>query len=96
MVIAEAAASGLPIVCTSACGAAVELVRPYYNGLIVAPQDVVGLARAMRWIHDHESDLRIMGYRGQALAEPYSAETWATRWHNYFLEALERSKVSPS
>jgi glycosyltransferase involved in cell wall biosynthesis len=96
VVIAEAAASGLPVVCTSACGAAVELVRPYYNGLIVAPQDVAGLARAMRWIHDHESDLRIMGYRGQALAEPYSAETWATRWHNYFLEAVERSGVSPS
>jgi glycosyltransferase involved in cell wall biosynthesis len=88
VVLAEAAASGLPVVCTSACGAGVELVRPYYNGLVVAPQDVAGLARAMRWIHDHEADLPIMGSRGQALAEAYSAETWATRWHNYFLEIL--------
>lgn len=89
VVVAEAAASGLPVVCTSACGAAHELVRPYYNGLVVAPQDVAGLARAMRWIHDHESDLCAMGYRGQAIAEAYSSETWAARWHNYFFEILE-------
>lgn len=89
VVIAEAAASGMPVVCTSACGAAVELVRPYYNGLVVAPQDVAGLARAMRWIHDHESELPVMGRRGQALAEAFSAEMWANRWHNYFLEVVE-------
>ena len=64
-------------------------MRPYYNGLVVAPQDVPALARAMRWIHEHESELHLMGWRGQTFAEAYSAKVWATRWHNYFLDALK-------
>lgn len=89
VVLAEAVASGLPVVCSTACGAGVDVVRPYYNGLMVAPQDVAALVRAMRWIHDHESELPLMGRRGGTLAEAYSADAWATRWHNYLLEALE-------
>jgi glycosyltransferase involved in cell wall biosynthesis len=91
--LAEAAASRLPIICTSACGASVELVRPYYNGIVVAPGDPVDLARAMRWMHDHEDDLPVMGQRGCALAESYSAEAWATRWHNYLLETVPAPKA---
>ena len=87
--IAEAAASGLPLVCTTACGASVDLIRPYYNGLVAAPRDVEGLARAMQWVHEHESELPLMGQRSHALAEAFSAESWAARWHNYLLEALE-------
>lgn len=90
VVIAEAASSGLPVICTTACGAGADIVRPYYNGLVVAPKDVAGLARAMRWIHEHESELSAMGQRGQALAQAFSAEAWANRWHNYFLEVLEQ------
>jgi glycosyltransferase involved in cell wall biosynthesis len=86
--IAEAAASGLPLLCTTACGASVDLVRPYYNGVVVAPRDVHGLARAMHWLHEHESELPIMGARSHVLAEAFSAEAWATRWHNYLLETM--------
>ena len=92
VVLAEAAASGLPLICSTACGAGVDLVRSYYNGLLVAPQDVDALTRAMRWMHEHESELPEMGRRGQALAEAFSAEVWATRWHNYFLETIEQAE----
>lgn len=92
VVLAEAAASGLPLVCTTACGAGVDLVRPYFNGLVVPPGDVDRLARAMRWIHDHEDQLPVMGLRGQALAEGFSADAWATRWHNYMLDAIEHPR----
>lgn len=86
VVIAEAAAAGLPIVCTTACGAAADVVRPYYNGVVVPPEDPAALARALRWIHDHETELPTLGRRGQSLAEAFSAEAWAERWHNYMLE----------
>jgi glycosyltransferase involved in cell wall biosynthesis len=89
VVIAEAAASGLPVVCSTACGAAADLVRPYYNGVLVSPEDPESLARALRWIHDHEAELPSVGRRGQALADAFSAEAWAQRWHNYMIEALE-------
>lgn len=92
VVLAEAAASGLPLVCTTACGAGMDLVRPYFNGLVVPPGDVGRMARAMRWIHDHEDELPAMGLRGQALAEGFSADAWATRWHNYMLDAIEQSR----
>lgn len=89
VVIAEACASALPVVCTNICGAALDLVRPYYNGVIVTPGDVAGLARAMRWVHDHEDELPVMGRRGQELSGAFSAQAWAARWHNYLLEALD-------
>lgn len=89
VVIAEAAASGLPVVCSTACGAAADLVRDYYNGLVVTPEDPIALSRALRWIHDHEAELPSIGSRGQALADAFSADAWAQRWHHYLLEALE-------
>jgi len=78
-VITEAVASGLPIVCTTACGNTVELVRSGFNGRIVAPGDVAAFADALRWIHDRHADLRWIGERGMPLAAPYAKVVWADR-----------------
>jgi glycosyltransferase involved in cell wall biosynthesis len=86
VVIGEACAAGMPVVCTEACGASVELVRSYYNGITVATEDAQALARAMLWMHEHHGDLAEMGGRGVALAAAYSAESWATRWVEMFNE----------
>lgn len=94
VVLAEAAASGMPLVCTTACGAAADLVRPYYNGLITTAGDVAGLARALRWIHDHEEELPAMGRRGQAFAAAFSAQAWAARWQQYLLETVEQVSLA--
>lgn len=95
VVIAEAAAAALPVVCTSACGAAADIVRPYYNGIVVPPDDAGALCRAMRWIHDHADDLPEMGARGQALAAAFAAPAWAARWHNYMLDVTTDSRTTP-
>ena len=78
-VIAEAVAAGLPVVCTSACGNSVELVRSYFNGRICGPGDLAGLADGLKWMHDHEADLAWIGERGMPLAAPYAKEVWAER-----------------
>ena len=88
VVIAEAASSGLPIVCTSSCGAADDLVRPYYNGLVTPAGDAGALARALLWIHEHEAQLPAMGDRARQQAEPFSAGNWAVRWQHYLIEAI--------
>jgi glycosyltransferase involved in cell wall biosynthesis len=88
VVVAEAAAAGLPVICTNVCGAAADIVRPYYSGIVVPAESPEALAQAMRWIHDHEDELPAMGHRGQALAQAFSADAWAARWHNYMLEIL--------
>lgn len=79
LVIAEAGASGIPVVCTAACGSQVELVRSFWNGRVCGSGDASSLAEGLRWIHDHAADIAVMGSRGQRLVEPYSAQVWAAR-----------------
>jgi glycosyltransferase involved in cell wall biosynthesis len=57
-VIHEATASGLPIICTTACGASVDLVRNGYNGLTVAAGSVEALTDAMVAISTMATDRR--------------------------------------
>ena len=90
VVLAEAAASGLPLLCTTACGAGVDLVRESINGFMTQPGDAHGLARAMRWMHDHDDQLAEMGRSGRELARNFSAEAWADRWHNYMIDLAVR------
>jgi glycosyltransferase involved in cell wall biosynthesis len=78
--IGEAAAAGLPVVCSEACGAAVELVRPHFNGLLVPTGDVQALAAALGWIDQHSDVLPEWGARGHPLAAAFSAQAWAQRW----------------
>ena len=82
--IAEAAASGLPVICTAACGASVELVRPQYTGLIVPRDDAAAIARAMLAVQQTSAaELRELGRNGAALAQAYGARHWATRWREF-------------
>jgi glycosyltransferase involved in cell wall biosynthesis len=84
--VAEAAMAGLPVICSEACGAGVDLVQPYYTGIKVATGDEPALTAAMHWMHEHESQLHHMGQGGMQLAAAYSATAWAKRWHEYLTE----------
>jgi len=84
--IAEAMTSGMPAICTESCGASVELLRPMYNGLSVATEDAAALRDALAWCHNHHARLGEFGARGQALAAAYSAQAWADRWTQMFVE----------
>jgi glycosyltransferase involved in cell wall biosynthesis len=80
VVIHEAAAAGLPVVCTRACGASTRLVLDGYNGVVVTPGDPTALAAALVRVHsagDHER--RAMGAASEALALQYSPQQWAER-----------------
>jgi len=81
LVIAEAMASGMPVVCTAACGSHVELVRPYFNGRVVGTGDSESLAEGLEWMHAHAADLPAMSPRCVAAAAAYSAPEWAARFH---------------
>lgn len=76
-VIVEAAAGGLPVICSRACGAGADLVRDFHNGLTVTTADLPALARAMIWMHDNYERLPGMGYNAQVAAAAYGAERWA-------------------
>lgn len=79
LVIVEACAAGLPILCTESCGSSVELVRQYYNGTSVGTDDPQSLANGMLWLHRNHDKCPQMGQLSQQFAAAYSAQIWATR-----------------
>ncbi len=88
LVVVESCAAGLPVLCTEACGSAVELVRSHFNGMTVATGDARALARGMAWMHENHARLPEMGARSQQLAAAYSAQRWADRWAYAFNSIL--------
>lgn len=80
LALVEAAAAGLPVICTDACGSAVEVIRSGYNGWVVPTEDRASLCQALLAIDQRYDQLPIWGQRGQQLAAPYSAQAWGDRW----------------
>ena len=78
VVLVEAAAAGLPIICTDKCGARHEVVRD--NGIVVRSGDVEELSDAMLRVSGLDRKERDgCGSIGRVLASPYSCEAWADR-----------------
>lgn len=90
LAIVEAAAAGLPIICTDVCGSGVEVVRSWYNGLVIPEEDSISLTQALLTFHQHHTELPVWGKRSQELAAPYATGVWVARW-----QALLQSAIKP-
>jgi glycosyltransferase involved in cell wall biosynthesis len=78
VVIAEAAASGLPIIASEACGAGPHLVHDFVNGRISETGSVPSLAECLRYISAaHDADLMEMGDVSRSLVRVYTPKRWA-------------------
>ena len=78
LVIAEACASGMPIICTKACGNNIELIKE--NGFVCETNDVNAIAGAMFRMHTMCDEERVaMGMKGLNLVRPYSCVAWSER-----------------
>jgi glycosyltransferase involved in cell wall biosynthesis len=78
VVIAEAAASGLPIIATEACGAGPHLVHDFVNGRIAHTASVESLAECLQYVSvatDRERET--MGKMSRSLASVYTPARWA-------------------
>ena len=72
--VTEALASARPVVATAVDGV-VDLVAHGSTGLLVAPRDIDGLARAVGWLLEHPAEAAAMGRQGRALVrELFTAE----------------------
>jgi glycosyltransferase involved in cell wall biosynthesis len=75
----EAAAAGLPVVCTWVCGASTRLVLDGYNGVVVSPDDAAGLAAGLARISGASDAERLaMGEASMQLARQMSPQRWAS------------------
>jgi glycosyltransferase involved in cell wall biosynthesis len=78
VVLQEAAAAGLPLISTEACGAAVHLLRDGHNGYLVSPENVDELAARMHDLAMRPADERTaMGARSFELSRQYTPDRWA-------------------
>ncbi len=75
LVVNEAMACGLPVICTSVAGCAADLVQA--NGRLVSPGDVVGLATAMQELAGNPALRDQMAGASQQLIRNFSPETCA-------------------
>ncbi|WP_310430238.1 glycosyltransferase family 4 protein [Chamaesiphon sp. VAR_48_metabat_135_sub] len=89
LAIVEAAAAGLPIICTDVCGSGVEVVRPWYNGLVISDENVADLTQALVTFHQHHAELPEWGKRSQQLAAPYATNIWVDRWQALLQAAVK-------
>lgn len=92
--LAEAAARGLPLICTDACGGRAELVRTSgsdANGFIARAGSVRSLAAALVHMHNlAPEERRRFATASRRLAAPYSASFWAERVVRIVTEVTER------
>ena len=81
IVLHEAAAAGLPIVCTSACGASDDLVRTGTNGLVVPPDNVDAMSDALVAMTTVPMERRqAMSKASVELARRLTPERWADQF----------------
>jgi glycosyltransferase involved in cell wall biosynthesis len=88
VVVHEAAASGLPLICSDACGAAVHLLRDRFNGFLFPAGDAAALAERMVALHEL-SDARRVAF-AEASFE-LSKQYTPARWTETLLAALRPS-----
>jgi glycosyltransferase involved in cell wall biosynthesis len=74
----EAAAAGLPIICTSACGAAAPFAEDHRNGRVVPPGSVTSLATALVELAEMPEETRqSYGTMSRTLAGRFTPTSWA-------------------
>jgi glycosyltransferase involved in cell wall biosynthesis len=93
VVVNQALAAGLPIVCSDAVGAAVDTVVPGENGMIVPSGDEDALFRAFAELAADREKVNRFAERSRALAADWLPERGVDRWHDLFLTVLRRKRV---
>ena len=92
VVLQEAATSGLPLICSDACGAAVHLLQDGYNGYLFESENVEHLADCMTRMALLEAvALQEMGQRSYELSKQFTPQRWAVTFM-HGLESLSRKQ----
>jgi len=78
VVVQEAAACGLPLILSDACGAGVHLLRDLYNGYSFPNGSVASLTRSLTAMHHMpEQQRQAMGHASFELSKQYTPGRWA-------------------
>lgn len=89
MTIVEAFSVGLPVVSFDCPHGPGEIIEDGHDGLLVPPQDVEGLGRALLRLVENDEERHRMGAHALKSAERYGLEDSVARWER-FLEDRRR------
>jgi 1,2-diacylglycerol 3-alpha-glucosyltransferase len=77
LVVNEACAAGLPILCSATVGAS-ELVKAGHNGVLFNPANAADITRALLALHNLDAEQRSqMGHQSQAIVQQYGPDYFA-------------------
>jgi glycosyltransferase involved in cell wall biosynthesis len=97
LVVNEAMASGLPVIVSSCCGCADDLVENGSNGFIVDASSASSIALALsRMSNLTEKERARMGERSQAIVANYSPERWALEVRRIVVQTSKDNPVYES
>jgi glycosyltransferase involved in cell wall biosynthesis len=94
-VLAEAAASGLPLVGSNLAGIPL-IIEPEHTGLLVPSGDVPALAQALDRLLGDELLRRRLGHNATAKARDFSWQTIAERFVAVYRAAIEARQAQPA
>jgi glycosyltransferase involved in cell wall biosynthesis len=80
LVILEAMACGVPVLCTTSTGGA-DFITHRQNGLLIAPGSTEAIQRELDWALTHRDELFQIGQAARVEAEKH---TWAAYRRNFF------------
>jgi glycosyltransferase involved in cell wall biosynthesis len=80
LVILEAMACGVPVLCTTSTGGA-NFIAHRQNGLLIAPGSVAAIEQELAWALTHRDELFQIGQAARVEAEKH---TWAAYRRKFF------------
>ncbi|MBE9214509.1 glycosyltransferase [Plectonema cf. radiosum LEGE 06105] len=94
LVLNEAMAAGLPVVCSDAAGAADDLVVNGGNGYLVPVGDVEKLSEALQILVEDESLREKMGLHSQEIIADYTPQKMAQGLKQAILGSLQHNRIT--
>ena len=89
VVVNEACAASLPVITTSAVGAARDLVVDGYNGFVLERDDTDGFYEKMKHLAENPAQARVMGERSHELVQKFSLPAGVELFYQNCLAAME-------
>ncbi len=78
MVMGEAMASGLPVICTTNTGAP-DVIENGIHGFLIPPQNSFAIAEKIAWCYEHEAESIAMGQAGRKRIGDFTWNAYGTK-----------------
>src|SRR5512134_3369011 len=80
VVVNQAVAAGLPVICSNQVGAGYDLVEDSVNGLKFQAGDAHGLERSMRFLADHREFIEPWGEASRTRGRSWTPAIASAKW----------------